>query len=331
MVWPRRFQRNRKNASRKRKPAPRRPRKQSLGRLIGSTVYQVMSALPFIPAPIKSVADVIANQFGFATKKYDAVKKTYTVSATPVGLVWLSELSATAFICGTPYCSFNEAKCKAQTNYRSCRPRTITITVSPSNQMQYRQGYYSVAFFPYTGPGDSATVRTWTTDNIGWSRIFQRAPIKKRVPATQRVTLTYNVPTSNTYLHMGLPLLADGIESKTDVVGAIYISYECDDRITYENFTPADCGIDVRLNLIGEFMHIDPVETMTINCGYRLYPLTKGTVSYVDADWKKIGTSVIYDGAAFTYKEDQNCMIGTMTEEAYDSFVVVSGKDCMET
>lgn len=320
--------RGRNSTFRKRRRVVKTAKKPSLIKTIGSALYQVFSCLPFVPAPVKAVADVVAHEFGFGTKVTNP-SAAVTAIGTPTSLVYFMEISSAAFLMNHPAAAYNYIGKNLTTNYQSCRPITITVTVAPIGNVQDREGFMTVALFPYTGTGSAVRYRSLTALTLIDSDMFAKAPVRKRTPASQPLTLTYNVPRSNAYLHDGLPF--NTMNKQSNGVCGVYVYFECINRDSYDDFKPSMFNVDIRLNLKSELL--DPFsDTVTIvetpadkhNLIRDLLvdvPFRNFLIDDVGSDGKR--RPVHCDGDAFKFSDSRNAFEGVMKEVRLEDFDMV--------
>lgn len=284
-----------------------RRRRPSTMRTIASTIYQALVALPFIPAPLKSAADVVARQVGLITKSNDV---NGTDTAVPNGIYFVGEISANAFVQNVPY-SVNDGRGSWITKYTSVRPLSITVVVTPSNHAATRCGYYNVGLIPYTGALDFQRYRKINFLELSTSGTFAGYPIRKRVPAGKSISLTYNVPRSNTFLHMGIKFEPATLE-RTNGVAMVCVAYDCFDRNSYDDFTPNDFSVDVRFHLKGEFLSPDLTQTVKVSEGNGMCDLIPTSIplrNFKDKEGRW------YDGSGMKYNADRNAFEGRASQQ----------------
>jgi len=223
------------------------------------SVYQVVSALPILPAPIRTAADWIARQFGLTTATINAPSFVMTDGVINT-LEWSGFVRSELFISGDPKAgSYNEHTMTITTNIRTIRPISIRFELSPQNPMTNRSGYYTMGFIPATGPDSYDEFKTLDKEQLGYERFLQRVPVKARFPGTGKGTMTYNVPASNVFLHNGIPLRKVGDTTSVDTIGFLIVLYKRDDRVEYSNFTSDEVSFDLRITGTCVPMLVDPV------------------------------------------------------------------------
>lgn len=244
------------------------------------SVYQVISALPILPAPVKSAADWVARQFGLTS-----------ASATPAfvmtdgainALEWAGFLRTDLFVTGCPQAgAYSEHNIALSTNIKTVCPKTINFAIKPQNPVSARRGYYTFGFMPSTGPESYSYFNSLDKEQLGYERFLSRVPLKMRFEAAQGGSCSYTVPKSNSYLHNGIPLRATGDQGTEDVVGFLVIVYKCDARIDYKDFTADEVAFDFRITTTSVPGQIDPLTTQSLYGGRIVKDFNEAKSRYV--------------------------------------------------
>lgn len=281
----------------------RRRKRPSPANNVLKSIYQVITALPILPTPVKQVADWVARQFGLTTATKVKGQATAIRDGVVNSLSWAGFLRTSMLVTGTPNGgSFTEDYEIFYTNIRSVRPVSLTFKLLPQNPQGNRSGYYTFAFFPFTGPDDLEVFNQLAKDELGYERILVRAPLRARWPAATGGTIAYTVPKSNTFLHNGLPVYkTNADDSAGDYFGFLVINYNREDRAEYSDFTAEQVSFDLRISGVAMPMQFDPI-TMGRLYGSKsvkdfnenaskyvfLNPKTKETFAVKSANWDPV-------------------------------------------
>lgn len=279
--------------------------KLTLFQSIAKSAYNLITALPFVPAPVKSIADVVAHQFGIA----NSITGSNNVAATPNVICFYFELSVKSLILGSPLIVEDSPNDLYKTNFRTARPMTWTVSVIPTGRVQSREGFLFVAMFPYTSDLSALDYRAFDKTGLPLNDFIARAPVKKRAPATQTITLSYQVPRNNAFLNKGFNLATAADSSG---VCAVYVGFEMNDRDSYDDFKPSDFSVEIKIN--GQAKLGDANPTMpTKFSSESVVDLLKNLPNRIFAlkENKKI---VMLDGDSFVYNDTNNYMSGGKKE-----------------
>lgn len=263
-------------------PARKRRQRSSPVKNMLKSIYQVVSALPIIPAPVKSAADWVARQFGLTTAVKIKGQSTTISDGVINSLEWAGFIRTSMLVTGTPNGgSYSEKFEEFKTNIRSVRPLSLTFKLMPQNPLGNRAGYYTLAFFPCTGPTSVEDFKNYAKDELGYERILVRAPVRARWPATTGGTLSYTVPKSNAYLHNGLPVYITTDTSTRDYIGFLVIVYNREDRQEYADFTADQVSFDLRISGVAAPMQIDPITSTKLYGSQSVKDFNEGASMYV--------------------------------------------------
>lgn len=251
------------------KPANKQKKKNySVFQNFVKSVYNVITALPFVPTPIKSMAAVVAGQLGVAeiTRHQHNPNLWVINDAAPYCVCYYFIIRSNAYILksGLGTTTAKLSKTAFTTNYRSIRPRVTTITMTPSAKFGTRAGYYSAAIFPFTSSSSAAIYENLNKKFLCDDQWLTRAPIYRRFNTSKTGTLTYRTPKSNTFLHMGVPLQQNGKTTVADGVMAVAINFMCDNRTDYANFQGSEVGVDIKLTCLADPLEYDGLESFEV-------------------------------------------------------------------
>lgn len=281
----------------------RSARKLTLLQSIAKTGSEFLSALPFVPAPVKSIAQFVAHQFGISSITNADTRGA--VMGTPNFIVFFFEVSIVAFIEGAKQIIFDSPHGTYVTNYRSAQPLTWTVSVSPTGPLQSREGFMYAAMFPYTSDKSASDYRKYDKTGLGQPDFYRRAPIKKRASALSTITLSYQVPRDNAYLNRGFEL--EKASSKNGVF-AFYLGFEVENRDSYDDFKTSDFNVEFKFNAQCKLGNVDTTQPISI-FATPCVDLLAGLPSrcFVLTDNKK---RVLIDGSGFSYVDSDNVMFG---------------------
>lgn len=262
---------------------PRRPRsKPSPLKNVLRSVYQVISALPILPAPVKAVSDWVARQFGLTSATRDKARKYNLTDGVLNSLEWAGFVRTSMLVTGTPNGgAYREDQEVFWTNIRSVRLINISFNLQPQNPVSSRAGYYTLAFFPSTSAESYSIYSEMSADQLGYERLLVRAPVKARWPAATGGNISYTVPKSNVYLHNGIPLQPHTTDARDDIVGLLVVVYNREDRTEYSDFTPDQVAFDLRVKGTALPMQIDPLTPIQLYGSQSIRDFNEGQTVYV--------------------------------------------------
>lgn len=245
------------------------------------TVYQVVSALPILPAPIRTAADWVGRMFGLTSAA--STGSSFVMNDGVVNAIeWCGFVRSEIFVTGNPLAgSFNEHKLTLQTNIRSVRPISISFTLRPQNPVMNRSGYYTMGFMPCTGPNSVSEFKDLDHSQLGYERFLQRMPVHARFSGSAPGSMSYTVPKNNTFLHNGIPLRKIGETSDSDIIGLVVIVYRRDDRAEYKDFSSDEISFDLRITGQCAIAQVDPLTPIDVYASKLLKDYNAGKSRYV--------------------------------------------------
>lgn len=270
-----------KKAGKRAAPRPKPRRTSSLISQVAKTIYQVVSALPILPAPIKSGADWIARQFGLTNTLRAAGGSFVMLDGAVNSCEWAGFVRTDVFISGSSLGGYDEHTETLTTNVKTIRPLTLVFRLSPQNPVQNRAGYYTMAFMPSTGPESYNYFNSLVKDQLGFERLINRCAYRGRWPAARGGRIRFRTPKTNAYLHQGVPLRQTGDKSTEDVIGFLVVIYSRDDRTEYKDFTADEVAFDLRIDARALPMQVDPLQTQAIFGGRIIKDYNAGNSKYV--------------------------------------------------
>lgn len=267
-----------RRVKRSRKPSASKP--GSL-KSVMKTIYQVVSALPILPAPVRSAADWVGRMFGLTSATGPA--STFVMTDGVVNSIeWSGFVRSELLVTNNPLAgSYNEHLLTLSTNIRAVRPLSVSFTLTPQNPVERRSGYYTMGFIPVTGPNSVKEFRDLDKDQLGYERFLQRMPVKSRFPGSSKGTMTYTVPASNAFLHNGIPLRKVGDTTDSDALGFLVIVYRREDRVEYSDFSPDDVSFDLRVSGRCTIAQTDPLTPIDVYASRILKDYNQGRSRYV--------------------------------------------------
>lgn len=254
----RRNNNNNNKRSRRTGPKMRVKGQSTFGSLVTKGVRKLISVLPG-NAILSPIADVVLKSIGLSGSDFSAATSCTNDTVDIVGMIAIFTFGLKNIFGGSPipikhYSSLSQYL----TQYRGFRARSVTITYTPSSNMNNRDGTVILGFEPFT---DASEVGNW--QNIGgmaWPDEKTMSCMTSSVsgPANKSLRITY-YPTSRD----GFSYATQGF---TDPYGVIVVRYLNYNRDLYTSITASEFNPEITLSGVIEVLNPTPL-TATLGSG----------------------------------------------------------------
>lgn len=284
-------------------------KKPSILKAFGSSIYQIISSLPFVPAPIKAISDVIAHQIGLTGDVLPTNPGYSAGDVSPCYMAYAFSVNAAAFTIGSAYfpvTATSATNVLSHSNYKSIRPKSFSITVKPQNPVAHRDGFYYVGIQPMTGSTDITYWKSFKLSDISTDvEVFMGMfAIKRRTTGSGSVSLSYTVPATNSFLHMG-----QDIRSNFPIF-VVFILFSCCNRDKYKDFTANDFDVSIKFSGTCDYLDFVPFGESVMS-GNFISDILTGQPGHL-VSLKHSSAVAHFDGKYLNYDEQRKTMVGKL-------------------
>lgn len=254
---------------------------------------------------MKKLADIIAHQVGIASITGLSGPVPPVVTSSPCYMYYAFSINALSLAIGSAYFPIDSVGVMS-TNFKSVRPKSITVTIEPVNPQGKREGFMFAGMSPVTSVWDVEYWKKMKISNlVSPEETMGYFPIKRRARSDRPLSLRYDVPTSNTYLHMGQDF------EQNMPVAVVLICFECHNRDSYLNFSSHDFDVDIKLTAVSEFLNRVPFGSLTVSGNY-LTDLLAGQALHTAIQYKDKRAVAFFDATDFEFDSQLNAMAGPL-------------------
>lgn len=241
-----------KRRNRRTGPKIRATGQSTFGTLVTKGVRKLVSILPG-NAILSPIADVILKSIGLSGSDLSTATSVTEDTVDVVGIITMFTFGLKNIFGGSPIPIKHYASSQTQylTQYRGLRARSITISYTPSSNLNFRDGTIVLGFEPFT---EATEVGNWS--NISATRWPDDKSLSSMTasafgPANRPLRITFT-PTAKD----GFSYAAQGF---SDVYGVVVLRYLNYNRDLYTSITASEFNPEITLSGVIEVLNPTPL------------------------------------------------------------------------